>query len=76
MTSIKDKTAIAGIGITEYSKGTDRTEWSLASECIVKAADEAGIKVADIDGLVKDIDDGWDPSYMQKALGIDNLLYT
>ncbi len=76
MTSIKDMTAIAGIGLTEYSKGTERTEWSLASEAIKLAADDAGIKVKDIDGLVKDIDDGWDCSYVQKTLGIDNLLYS
>ncbi len=74
--SIKDKTAIAGIGLTEYSTGTELTEWALASLCIKNAAEDAGITVKDIDGLVKDIDDGWDCSYVQKTLGIDNLLYS
>ncbi len=75
MDNIKDKVAIVGIGATEFYKDSQRTEYSLACEAIKAAVDECGLNIEDIDGMVKDVDDGYDPSYVQKALGIDNLLY-
>ena len=41
--SLKDKTAIAGIGLTEFSKNSGVSELSLAAQCIVAACDDAGI---------------------------------
>src|SRR6202046_5040314 len=52
MYSLRDKYAIAGIGWTEFSKKSGRTVRSLASEACLKAIDDAGMKVADIDGFV------------------------
>ncbi|MBM3131559.1 MAG: lipid-transfer protein [Chloroflexi bacterium] len=73
--NIRDKTAIVGIGVVDFSTNMGRTEWYTASQSIKLAAEDAGLKLEEIDALVKNKDDGPDPSYMQKGLGIDNLLY-
>jgi len=51
--TLKDKTAIVGVGHTEYSKDSGRSEMSLAVEAILKAISDAGLKPSDIDGIAK-----------------------
>jgi len=70
---VRDKAAIAGIGETEYSKESGRTELSLACEAIKKAADDAGIPIDDIDGLVRFDLDAVDEVALTSHLGIKNL---
>ena len=45
-------TAIAGIGATEFSKDSGRSELKLAAEAVRAALDDAGLVPADVDGLV------------------------
>src|SRR5258708_5467107 len=45
-------TAIAGIGATEFSKDSGRSELKLAVEAVRAALDDAGLEPADVDGLV------------------------
>jgi len=52
MYALRDKYAIAGIGWTDYSKASGRTVRSLASDACIKAIDDAGLSVKDIDGFV------------------------
>jgi len=73
--NVRDKTAIIGIGVVDFSTDIGRTEWYTACQAIKLAAEDAGVNIEDIDGMVKSVDDGPDPSYTQKGLGIDNLLY-
>jgi acetyl-CoA acetyltransferase len=75
--TIKDKVAIAGIGETTYYKrGTAPvSEFRLACEAIIKAADDAGIKVTDIDGIASYADDRNDASRLATALGIPDLAF-
>lgn len=73
--SIKDSTAIVGIAQTEFSADSGRTEYSLACEAIKAAIDDAGIDYDDVDGVVKDTVDGIDSMYIQKAVGIDKVMY-
>ncbi len=73
--SIKDRAAIVGIGVVEFSTDIGRTEWYTACQAIKLAAEDAGVNIDDIDGMVKSVDDGPDPTYTMKGLGIDNLLY-
>ncbi len=49
---IKDKTAIAGIGWTAFSRKSGVTTLSLAAESSLKAIADAGLQVQDIDGVV------------------------
>jgi acetyl-CoA acetyltransferase len=46
------KTAIAGIGATEFSKNSGRSEMKLALEAVTAALDDAGIDRREVDGLV------------------------
>ncbi len=45
-------TAIAGIGATEFSKDSGRSELKLAVEAARAALDDAGLTAADVDGMV------------------------
>ena len=45
------KTAIVGIGATEFSKASGRSEMSLACEAVVAALDDAGIAPTEVDGF-------------------------
>lgn len=46
------RTAIAGIGATEFSKDSGRSELQLACEAVSAAIDDAGLAPSDVDGLV------------------------
>jgi len=52
VSSLRDKTAIAGIGATEFSKCSGRSELQLAVEATTKALADAGLTPQDVDGLV------------------------
>jgi acetyl-CoA acetyltransferase len=49
--SIKDQTAVVGIGQTAFGKGLPDTELSLACQAISTALDDAGIAPSEVDGL-------------------------
>jgi acetyl-CoA acetyltransferase len=49
--SIKDRTAVAGIGQTAFGKGLEDTELSLACQAVSLAIDDAGLAPSDVDGL-------------------------
>ena len=46
------KTAIAGIGATEFSKASGRSELRLAAEAVDLALRDAGIEPSEVDGMV------------------------
>jgi acetyl-CoA acetyltransferase len=46
------RAAIAGIGQTEFSKDSGRSELQLACEAVLAALDDAGLSASDVDGLV------------------------
>jgi acetyl-CoA acetyltransferase len=46
------KAAIAGIGATEFSKNSGRSELRLAAEAARAALDDAGLKPSDVNGMV------------------------
>ncbi len=48
---LKDQAAIVGIGATEFSKDSGRSELQLAVEAIKAALDDAGLATGDVDGL-------------------------
>ncbi len=70
---LRDRAAIVGIGETDYSKSSGRTELALACEAIKKAADDAGIPVGEIDGLVRFDMDLVDEVALTSHLGLRNL---
>ena len=49
--SLGGKAAIVGIGATEFSKDSGRSEMSLACEAVVAALADAGLRPSDVDGF-------------------------
>ena len=50
--SLRNEAAIAGIGLTEFTRDSGVSELSLAARCIKSACDDAGVDPSEIDGLV------------------------
>lgn len=76
--ALVDKTAIAGIGATEFTKHggiVDRTEFQVCCEAIRAAADDAGIDVKEIDGFCSFALERHEPVLIQAALGIPELRF-
>ena len=66
---------IAGIGQTEFSKSSGRSELQLASEAAAAAIADAGMTPADIDGMVTFTMDNNDELLLMRSLGIGELRY-
>ena len=67
------RAAIAGIGQTEFSKESGRTELQLACEAVKAALDDAGLTPADVDGLVTFTLDNNEEMEVGRSLGIDDV---
>jgi len=50
-TTLKDEAAIAGIGETEYSKNSKRSELQLGCEALRAAISDCGVDPKEIDGM-------------------------
>ncbi|GAA2342883.1 lipid-transfer protein [Saccharopolyspora halophila] len=70
---ISGKTAIAGIGATEFSKDSGRSELQLAAECVRSALDDAGLEPGDVDGLVTFTMDANTETAVAREVGIGEL---
>ncbi|MGM9957587.1 MAG: thiolase C-terminal domain-containing protein [Peribacillus sp.] len=76
MESVCDKTAIVGIGATEFSRNCGRSELHMALEAILDAVEDAGLKVEDIDGMVNyTLDTAAEQVEIVRALRIPNLSF-
>ena len=67
--------AIAGIGATEFSKDSGRSELRLAAEAVRAALDDAGLTPADVDGLVTFTMDSNAEVAVARELGIPELTF-
>lgn len=65
--------AITGIGATEFSKESGRSELQLAAESIRGAVLDAGLELADIDGMVTFSVDNNDEIDVATTLGMDEV---
>ncbi|HLZ72782.1 MAG TPA: acetyl-CoA acetyltransferase [Dehalococcoidia bacterium] len=76
--SIRDRAAIAGIGETHYYKrgGAPVSEFALACEAVLRAADDAGLAVEQIDGFASYSNDRNEPVRLAAALGLPELRWT
>ena len=67
---------IAGIGQTEFSKNSGRSELQLACECIKAALDDAGLTPADVDGMTTYTLDNNEDVDLVRSLGVENLTFS
>ncbi|MPY78099.1 MAG: lipid-transfer protein [Actinophytocola sp.] len=73
--SISGQAAIVGIGATEFSKDSGRSELRLASEAVRAALADAGLEPADVDGLVTFTMDANAEIAVARELGIGELRF-
>ncbi|MET9433614.1 lipid-transfer protein [Streptomyces sp. NPDC006551] len=69
------RAAIAGIGATEFSKDSGRSELKLAVEAVHTALDDAGLTPGDVDGLVTFTMDTSPEITVAQAAGIGELSF-
>jgi len=67
--------AIAGIGATEFSKDSGRSELRLAVEAVSAALLDAGLKPSDVDGLVSFTMDSNAEIAVARELGVPELTF-
>lgn len=67
---------IAGIGETDFSRDSGRSELAMAVDAITAAVDDAGLRLADVDGIINySIDTTATPGYLAMNLGVHDLAY-
>ncbi|MEU5642367.1 lipid-transfer protein [Streptomyces milbemycinicus] len=69
------RAAVVGIGATEFSKDSGRSELKLAVEAVQAALDDAGLTPADVDGLVTFTMDTSPEITVAQACGIGELSF-
>jgi acetyl-CoA acetyltransferase len=72
---IPGPTAIAGVGATEFSKESGRSELRLAAEATQAALADAGLAPSDVDGLVTFTMDSTAEIALARELGIGELRF-
>jgi len=75
MTGLSGRAAIVGIGATEFSKDSGRSELQLAAECVLDALADAGLTPADVDGLVTYTQDTNAEIAVARELGVGELRF-
>jgi acetyl-CoA acetyltransferase len=69
------RAAIAGIGATEFSKDSGRSELRLAVEAVRAALEDAGLRPADVDGMVTFTMDANAEVAVARELGVGALTF-
>jgi acetyl-CoA acetyltransferase len=69
------KAVIAGIGATEFSKDSGRSELQLACEATIDALRDAGLGPADVDGMVTFTLDSNNEIEIARSVGIPELTF-
>ena len=75
MTGLRGAAAIAGIGATEFSKESGRSELQLACEAVSAALDDAGIAPGEVDGMVTFTAESSSENHVARNVGIGDLTF-
>lgn len=76
--SLRDRTAIVGIGATPYYKrgqSSPQTMIELVGHAVLAAVDDAGLKITDVDGFAY-FGGGFDTPAIMETLGIPEVRYS
>ncbi|MGB8793370.1 MAG: lipid-transfer protein, partial [Mycobacterium sp.] len=73
--SLPGNCAIVGIGQTEFSKESGRSELQLACEAVTAALDDAGLAASEVDGMVTFTMDSSDEIDIARNVGIGDLSF-
>lgn len=73
---VKDRVAIVGIGSTGFTRTNQRTALALALDAATRAIRDAGLRAADIDGVVAVGEPGApSPQMLVSSLGLDSVTH-
>ncbi len=75
MSGLSGRAAIAGIGATEFSKESGRSELQLSCEAVLDALADAGLATGDVDGLVTFTMDNSSEIAVARELGMADLTF-
>jgi len=75
VTGLSRRAAIVGIGATDFSKDSGRSELRLAAEAVTAALADAGLTPADVDGLTTFTMDTNTQAAVARATGIPSLKF-
>jgi acetyl-CoA acetyltransferase len=70
------RTAIAGVGHTEFSRRAGRSELQLACESVSAALKDAGLAAADVDGLVSYTVDPVEETELVRSVGFREIAWS
>jgi acetyl-CoA acetyltransferase len=71
----RDRCAIVGIGATDFSRDSGRSDLTLATQAALAALDDAGLDAVDVDGIVRSDMDTVRHNDLADALGVRDLTY-
>ena len=74
-TTLNNQAAIVGIGATEFSKNSGRSEVQLAAEAVRAALNDCGLTPSDVDGMTTFTLDTSDEIEVARAVGIGDLTF-
>lgn len=72
---MRARAAVVGIGATEFSKESGRSELRLAADAVLAALDDAGLSPSDVDGLVTFTQDTNQEIAVAREVGIGELSF-
>ncbi|MCK8674732.1 lipid-transfer protein [Rhodococcus sp. HM1] len=75
MSGLSRRAAIVGIGATDFSKDSGRSELRLAAEAVRAALDDAGLRPEDVDGLTSFTMDTNTEVAVARSVGIPSLKF-
>ncbi|MFD9660023.1 lipid-transfer protein [Rhodococcus sp. NPDC059968] len=75
MSGLSGKAVIVGIGATDFSKDSGRSELRLAAEAVTAALEDAGLTPADVDGLTSFTMDTNTEAAVARSVGIPDLKF-
>jgi acetyl-CoA acetyltransferase len=73
--SLRNKAAVVGLGVTEFSKSSGRSEMQLAMEAVTMALADAGLEPSDLDGLCTYTLDNNSEVEILRNIGAPNLKF-
>jgi acetyl-CoA acetyltransferase len=73
--TLSRKTSIVGVGATEFSKDSGRSELRLAAEAVRAAIADAGLQPSDVDGLATFTQDNNTEAAVAREVGIPSLSF-
>ncbi len=69
------KAAIVGIGQTDYSTNSGRTDWQLALQAVIPALRDAQVNPSEVDGIIRYSYDAVTPAMLVRSLGLRDLRF-